>query len=138
MKAQSGHEGILINKQCRHNADVVKISVVFFARLSVHERTCPGRLFLHWDQIGELTVSGLNGLESWNLNIQSEGAVCMKAERVMFCSSAAGCEAYVALSLRCMSGQGLVTACDIRPEIQEVYGISSNHRFIRKDRIDSC
>lgn len=75
-----------------------KISVVFCDQLSVHECTCPGRLFLLWDQIGELTVSGLNGLESWHLNIQSEGAVCMKAARVMYWSSAARCEANVALS----------------------------------------
>lgn len=69
VKARIGREGIFINKQYRHNADVVKISVVFCDWLSMHERTCPGRLFLLRDQIGELTVSGLNGLEFWNLNI---------------------------------------------------------------------
>lgn len=136
--ARRGYDWILINKQCHHNADVVKISVVFSDQLSVLERMCPGRLFLHSDQIGELTVSGLNGLESWNLNIQSEGVVCMKAARVMYCSSAACCKAYVALSLRCLSGQGFATACDIQPKIQGLHGISSNHWFIRKDKINSC
>lgn len=51
-------------------------------------------------------MSGLNGLESWNLNIQSEYSICMKAAGIVHASGAARCEAYVALGCTCTAGSG--------------------------------
>lgn len=82
-------------------------------------------------------MSGLNGLESWNLNIQSGYAICMKAAGIMYGSSAARCEAYAALSWRRMSGEGLVMLDALGPK-SSVSGISFNQCLIHKDGINIC